>query len=99
MGFYAKFFRQMVAGTSLGTVNFRFSASTVDWMELYLGDMLLVVCTLGIGLIFLNYRHWKFYVKHLQTEGAIDVDALTQSTAPAPTQGEGLLDAFDMGAF
>ena len=99
MAYYAKFFRQMVASTSLNTVHFRFSATTMDWMELYLGDAALVIFTLGIGLIFLNYRHWKFYVKHLQTEGTIDVEALTQSTAPAPTQGEGLLDAFDMGAF
>jgi len=98
LGFYASFFRQMVRSTSLGEMNFSFNAGAVEWMELYLVDMLLIVSTLGMGWIFVSYRHWAFYVRNLQTDGRIAVDAMTQSATPLPRQGEGLLDAFNMEA-
>lgn len=47
---------------------------------------------------FIRYRGWRFGVRHLEASGEIDADALVQSTTRAPTQGEGLLDAFDIGA-
>ncbi|HEY6868764.1 MAG TPA: DUF898 family protein [Novosphingobium sp.] len=98
MAFYAKFFRQMVEGMSLHTLTFRFSATTRDWFVLILGDFALVLATLGIGLIFLDYRHWKFFITHLEAFGEIEMEAIGPSTTPELRQGEGLLDAFDMGA-
>lgn len=98
LAYYASFFSQMVRSTSLGDMNFSFNAGAVEWMELYLIDVLLVVFTLGLGSIFLSYRHWTFYLRNLQTDGRIMIDAVTQSVTPAPRQGEGLLDALDMGA-
>lgn len=98
LAYYASFFRQMVRSTSLGDINFSFNAGATDWMELYIVDFLLVLFTLGLGSVFLSYRHWTFYLRNLQTEGRIDFDAVRQSDTPAPRQGEGLLDAFDMGA-
>ena len=98
MAYYAKFFRQMVGATSLGTLGFGFAATTTDWLKLLLGDIALVLVTLGIGAVFLDYRHWKFFVTHLEAYGEIDPEALTQSDMPELRQGEGLLDAFDMGA-
>ncbi len=98
LGYYASFFRQMVRSTSLGDMNFSFNAGAVEWMELYLVDMLLIVFTVGLGSLFISYRHWTFYVRYLQTEGRISVDAVTQSATPSAHQGEGLLDAFNMGA-
>jgi uncharacterized membrane protein YjgN (DUF898 family) len=98
MAYYAKFYRQMIAQTSLHTLSFGFSAKAMDWIKLFLGDFGLAIITLGIGTIFIPYRHWKFQVSHMQAYGEIDVDDLTASTTADVTQGEGLLDAFDMGA-
>lgn len=98
LAFYAKFFRVATSSMSLSTLNFTFSARTKDWLKLILGDVALVIFTLGIGVIFLSYRHWKFFVDHLDASGEISMSTLTQSTANAPGQGEGLADAFDMGA-
>lgn len=98
LAYYAKFFRQMVEATSLDQLTFGFNASTKDWLKLFLGDIALVVLTLGIGSIFLTYRHWSFGVRHLHAFGFVEVDHLTQSTTPELREGEGLLDAFDMGA-
>lgn len=97
--FYAKFFRVAIGGLSLGELNFHFSARSRDWLKLILGDIGLVLLTLGIGAVFLNYRHWKFFITHLDASGEISLSALTQSTTAAPGQGEGLADAFDIGAF
>lgn len=96
--FYAKYFRVVVEGLSLNSIGFHFSASTKAWLKLILGDVALVILTLGIGWIFLSYRHWKFFITHMEATGEIDLNALTQSETRTPTQGEGLLDAFDVGA-
>ncbi|MBU0557477.1 MAG: DUF898 domain-containing protein [Alphaproteobacteria bacterium] len=98
LAYYAKFFRVAVSSMSLSTLDFQFSARTKDWLKLILGDIALVVLTLGIGLIFLSYRHWKFFIVHLDASGEISLSALTQSSTDAPGQGEGLADAFDIGA-
>ena len=47
---------------------------------------------------FIRYRSWRFGVRWLEAGGEIDLDVLSQSTRREPTQGEGLLDAFDIGA-
>lgn len=96
--FLAKYYRVVVGETRLGSIEFGFTARTKDWLKLILGDIGLVLVTLGIGLIFLRYRHWKFFITHLEAFGEIDVDALAQSDTPMARHGEGLLDAFDMGA-
>lgn len=98
VAFYAKFYREVVGATRWKDLEFSFEASTLDWVKLLLGDALLVVLTLGIGLIFLSYRHWKFFMTHMEARGEILLDELTQSTTKMAKHGEGLLDAFDMGA-
>lgn len=97
--FYAKYFRVAVGGLSLTSIDFHFSAGSKQWLKLILGDIGLVIVTLGLGALFLRYRHWKFFITHLEATGEIDLEALTQSSTREPTQGEGLLDAFDVGAF
>lgn len=98
LAFYAKYFRVVIGGLSLSTLDFRFDARSKAWFKLILGDIGLVLVTLGIGLIFLSYRHWKFFITHLDASGEISLSDLTQSTTRTPGQGEGLLDAFDIGA-
>ncbi|WP_066554748.1 YjgN family protein [Croceicoccus bisphenolivorans] len=98
LAYYAKFFRVVVGHMELGGLEFEFDAKTWDWIKLGLGDVALLVLTLGLGFVFLGYRHWKFFVTHMQAYGEINVDDLTQSTTRRDKHGEGLLDAFDMGA-
>lgn len=97
--FYAKYLRVVIGEMRLGDdISFGFSATTKDWFKLILGDVGLVLVTLGVGWIFLSYRHWKFFITYLEAYGVIDPDALMQSDTPMAKHGEGLLDAFDMGA-
>ncbi|MEH3159877.1 MAG: YjgN family protein [Sphingomonas taxi] len=99
MIYYSAFFREAVGATSLGRLEFGFGASTRDWILLYLGNLALTVFTFGIGSIFVPYRNWAFFIRHLAAYGEIEVDTLLQSRTREPGQGEGLLDAFDVGAF
>ncbi len=48
---------------------------------------------------FLRYRHWAFFMRHMEAYGEIDIAALTQSETKVNKHGEGLLDALDVGAF
>ncbi len=98
VAFYAKFYREVVGATRWRDLHFSFEAATMDWIKLLIGDALLVVFTFGLGFIFLSYRHWKFFVTHLEAGGEILLDELTQSQTRTARHGEGLLDAFDMGA-
>jgi uncharacterized membrane protein YjgN (DUF898 family) len=98
LSFYALFYRNVAAGTSIGDVRFEFTARTRDWLKLILGHIGLVIVTLGVGLLFIGYRNWSFIVRHLEASGSIDFERLTQSEMRAPGDAEGLADAFDFGA-
>lgn len=97
--YYAAYFREVIGKLALGGLEFAFTARTIDWIKLFLGNFFLVLLTLGIGQIFVGYRNWSFFVRHLHAYGEVDLDTFTQSTTREPSQGEGLLDAFDIGAF
>lgn len=97
--YYSKFFQTVVGGMSLENLEFGFTASSADWFKLMLGNAALLIGTLGLGFVFLPYRNWKFLITHLEAYGTIDLDALSQSTTENSKHGEGLLDAFDIGAF
>jgi len=98
LAYYAAFFRKAIGSTRLAGLGFSFTARTRDWLMLILGNIGLVVVTLGVGLIFLSYRNWAFAMRHLEASGEIDLDALTQSPTRAATDAEGLASAFDIGA-
>ncbi len=97
--YYSAFFREAVGTLRLGGLEFGFTARTKAFIRLYLGNVGLVIVTLGIGYIFAPYRNWVFFVRHAQAYGDVVLDDLTQSATREPGQGEGLLDAFDVGAF
>ena len=98
LSYYAAFYRQVVTATSIGGVDFEFTARTKDWLKLILGNIALVIVTLGVGLLFIGYRNWSFAVRHLEAMGEVNLDDLLQSTTSATGDAEGLADAFDIGA-
>jgi uncharacterized membrane protein YjgN (DUF898 family) len=98
LAYYAAFYRKVVGATSFGGLGFEFRASTLEWFKLILGNIALVVLTLGLGLVFVGYRNWSFFVHHVEATGEINLDELTQSATTAGSDAEGLADAFDIGA-
>lgn len=98
LAYRAAYYRRVAEATSIGPARFLFTARTVDWLLLYLGHAGIVLITLGFGAMFIGYRNYKFAVQHLHLGGDVDFAALAQSTTRAPTDAEGLADAFDIGA-
>ena len=98
LNWYAKYYREAAAATSLGELEFGFDATTMQWLGLFLGNLALAIVTFGFGLTYWGYRNWAFMVRHLHVYGTIDVSDLTQSTTHAPREAEGFADAFDIGA-
>jgi uncharacterized membrane protein YjgN (DUF898 family) len=99
MVYYSAYVREIIGGLTLGKTSFVFDASAGQWLTLYVVDILLVIGTLGLGYKFIGYRHWKFMIEHLEAPGTIDVANLTQSGSGTAQHGEGLVEAFDVGAF
>lgn len=98
LSYYAAFYRQVADATTLGNLGFAFTARTADWLKLILGNVALVILTLGAGLLFIGYRNWSFVVRHLEATGEVNLDELLQSRTSATGDAEGLADAFDIGA-
>jgi uncharacterized membrane protein YjgN (DUF898 family) len=140
--YYAAYMREVVGTLELSTLEFDFTARTMDWIKLFLGNFGLwviaglvaavpigafglfnqftevapgenammnnpvafiafaVVVAIAFGLVgpFVRYRNWNFFVRHLEAGGEVNLAALTQSDTKELKQGEGLLDAFDLGA-
>jgi len=98
LSYYSAYFRQAIGTLRLGELEFAFTATTGDWIRLFVGNFALVFGTLGVGYVFVGYRNWTFFVRYMEAYGEVELTGFTQSTTRAPRQGEGLLDAFDIGA-
>lgn len=60
--------------------------------------MVAIIVPLAIVGPFIRFRNWRFFIRHLEAGGEINLTTLTQTETRDLKQGEGLLDAFDMGA-
>lgn len=72
------------------------TAGALLWLSV--SNLLLLIVTLGLGGAFVELRSLRFVCQRLSFAGELDVAAITQSQAPRPSRGEGLAEAFDVGA-
>jgi uncharacterized membrane protein YjgN (DUF898 family) len=96
--YQARYWQTMIAATNWGPVSARMTAGPLSWLWLAVRSFLLIL-PLGLGAGWIPYISWKFWMKHLELDGVPDAATLEQSTTAAPSRGEGLADALDMGAF
>ena len=79
-------------------LNFRFNASAGSLIWLILGNFLINIVTLSLGYPLAQLRNFRYLCSRLQAVGEVDFEAIRQSTETRPGIGEGLADAFDLGA-
>jgi uncharacterized membrane protein YjgN (DUF898 family) len=60
--------------------------------------ILIAIIPIAFATSIIRYRSWKFFVVHTEAFGEVNLDRMTQSTTDSSSHGEGLLDAFDVGA-
>ncbi len=99
MGYYAAMLRELFGKTRIGTMALSLDVTPLGLIGFYLGNIAIVVFTLGLGVIIMPYRSFGFYARRLSTIGAFDADKLLQTSLAGPVQGDGLADAFDISAF
>jgi uncharacterized membrane protein YjgN (DUF898 family) len=93
---FAVITRRITKSLSLDGVTFSSRLSTFDIIELTITNMLLIIFTLGVGVMAGQMRMWKRLANRMTLTGAIDFALVEQSTVDAPKQGEGLADGLDL---
>jgi uncharacterized membrane protein YjgN (DUF898 family) len=84
--------------TNFEGLAFRFDVTTGSLIRLVLGNYLIIVSTLTLGYPFVQLRNFRYLCARLQAVGNVDFEAIRQSSEERPSVGEGLADAFDVGA-
>jgi uncharacterized membrane protein YjgN (DUF898 family) len=62
------------------------------------GNLVILVCTLGLGFPFILVRMARIATDNLTIIGTLDFATIQQSAEPRSRFGEGLASAFDIGA-
>ncbi|MCG8443918.1 MAG: DUF898 domain-containing protein [Caulobacterales bacterium] len=96
--YQAALWRRIAGSLRLEGLTFSIRATAPSLAWLYVGNTLIVILTLGLGLPFAQLRNFRYIFNRLESEGALDVDAIAQSPDKGPEIGEGLADAFDIGS-
>ncbi len=93
---FAVITRRITKSLKLEGLSFSSRLSIFDIIELTITNTLLIVATLGVGLMAAQMRMWKRLANRMELSGEIDFTAIQQSTVDAPKQGEGLADGLDL---
>jgi uncharacterized membrane protein YjgN (DUF898 family) len=93
----AALFRAVANNLQLAELRFSSEVTAWSYISLWLGNILIVVLTLGIGFPIAVHRSIRFFVDRVAIHGELDVDRLQQTSLERPKFGEGLLEAFDPG--
>lgn len=95
--YMAAMFRTIANNLQLAELRFSSEVTAWSYISLWIGNILLIVLTFGLGLPIAVHRSVKFFVNRITIHGELDVERLQQSTLERPRFGEGLLEAFDPG--
>ena len=92
-------FREIARNLQLAELRFSSQVTAGRYIGLWLGNMLLLVLTFGLGLPVVIQRSVRFFANRIEIHGRVDAARLQQTTLDRPRFGEGLLEAFDPGFF
>lgn len=95
----AKEIRTFANYTRFDGAQFKLEVRSWGMVWLTISNIVLFTITLSIARPFIIQRNMRYFVNRLSLDGAIDIDRIQQSTAAQPKRGEGLADAFDLGAW
>lgn len=88
--------RQITKSISLGDIKLRSLFTTWDVIELIITNTLLIIFTLGFGILAAQMRVWRRICRKLEVEGTLELARIQQAASRGPGSGEGMADAFDL---
>ncbi|TKB91691.1 MAG: DUF898 domain-containing protein [Nitrospira sp.] len=83
--------------TSIGSARFQLPITTWPYLKLKLGNLLLMLCTLGFAWPWITIRNIRFITDQLELVGIDNFDEIVQAYDGAPPIGEGLDGFLDTG--
>ena len=89
--------RYIAGGTSLAGLRFESTVTAGGLVGLMIGNLLLMVVTLGFGYPIVLQRIWRFGAANFLVHGRLDGTVIEQSRLLAPRLGEGWLEVLDPG--
>jgi uncharacterized membrane protein YjgN (DUF898 family) len=92
----AAMIRQITKSISIGGVSLRSKFSAWDLIQLALTNVLLVVFTLGFGVLAAQMRVWRKICRRIEVDGTLELARIHQAATRGPKSGEGMADAFDL---
>jgi uncharacterized membrane protein YjgN (DUF898 family) len=95
--YMAAMFRTIANNLQLAELRFSSEVTAWRYIRLWIGNIFIVVVTLGLGIPIAVHRSVKFFADRVTIHGELDVERLQQSSLERPKVGEGLLEAFDPG--
>ena len=96
-GYTAAFYRHATSHTTLGSLRFGSDVTAAGVLGLVLGNVVILIVTLGFGMPIIIQRNMRFSTAHLLATGSIDLGRLLQSEQPVSRYGEGMFQALDAG--
>ena len=93
-----KAYNHFVSSTSFANHNVTSAITGGGFVGLTVGNMLIMLFSLGFAAPFVYRRYLNFVENRVALSGDGDFSALMQSELGKPSRGEGLADAFDVGA-
>ena len=89
--------RYITGGTSLAGLRFESTVTALRLVGLTIGNLLLMVVTLGFGYPLVLQRIWRFGAANFLVHGRLDGTVIEQSRLLPPRLGEGWLEVLDPG--
>jgi uncharacterized membrane protein YjgN (DUF898 family) len=83
--------------TTVGAARFRYTATGGALLWLVLGNVLILVLTLGLAWPWAQVRSARFTARNLTLVGPLDLESIQQDARAASATGEGLAGLLDAG--
>ncbi len=96
--YHAALQREQMRGLTLGQIRFKFTGTGFDMFRLRLGNILIALFTLGLGMPVVIQRNMRFMAKHVIVGGDLDSAELMQAAREQGAVGEGLDDLLGLDA-
>jgi uncharacterized membrane protein YjgN (DUF898 family) len=95
--YYVAMAREVFGKLTMAELRFGTTVTIKRIIGLMLGNVLIFLFTLGLGLPIVIHRSVRFMTDNIQVYGEIEGSQITHADLPRPRYGEGLLEAFDPG--
>ena len=96
--FTAAYFRHITGHTRFGRLQFSSRVTGLAVLGLTLGNIAILLFTLGFGMPIVIHRNLRFMATNLLGSGVPDLADLHASDQPVSRYGEGMFQALDAGA-